>query len=244
MRVEVRLFGGLAEHAGTARTVVDVTGRRVADLRRAVAEAHPALAPMVDRVAVAVDLEVADDATVLHGDEELALLPPVAGGAEPLPSVRVVRGDVRVLTGLAEGPLPVEAAVTAIAGPQVGGTVSFLGTVRDHAPDLDEPVIGLDYEAYPAMASATLATIADELVLAHPDVRGFALLHRVGHLDVGDHTVLVAAAAAHRGAAFDACRDALEQVKARVPVWKRERTAVGAHRWVGLAEDAAAEGRP
>jgi molybdopterin synthase catalytic subunit len=143
-----------------------------------------------------------------------------------------------VLTGLRTPPLDLEAAIAEVTGPEVGGTVTFLGSVRDHAPDLDD-VVGLEYSAYPEMAERVLAVIADELLADHPDLRGLALLHAVGDLAVGDHTILIVCAAAHRAPAFDACRDALERVKDRVPIWKRERTADGADRWVGLPDPAA-----
>jgi MoaE-MoaD fusion protein len=232
VRVEVRLFGGLGDRVGSPRTTVEVDdGATVADLRRAVAAAHPSIAPLLERVNVAVDLEVAPADRPLAGAREFALLPPVAGGAG-----RVSPEGVRIVTGLASPPLAVDATIAEVTGPEVGGTAVFLGTVRDHAPDLDD-VVGLDYSAYPEMAERVLGTIADELVADHPHVRGIALLHSVGELVVGDHTILIVCTAAHRGAAFDACRDALERVKDRVPVWKRERTAEGGTRWVGLPDD-------
>jgi MoaE-MoaD fusion protein len=228
-RIEVRLFGGLADRAGASRTTVEVADdATVADLRRAVAAAHPQIAPLLDRVNVAVDLEVARADQPLAGAREFALLPPVAGGAD-----RTTAEGVRLVTGLTAPPLPVDATVAAITTPDVGGTAIFLGTVRDHAPDLGG-VTGLDYSAYPEMAERVLETIADELTADHPDVRGIALLHSVGELAVGEHTVLIVCTAAHRAAAFDACRDALERVKDRTPVWKRERTADGTARWVGM----------
>jgi MoaE-MoaD fusion protein len=228
VRIEVRLFGGLADRVGRSRTTVEVEdGATVADLRSAVAAAHPDIAPLLERVHVAVDLEVAPADRPLAGAREFALLPPVAGGAG-----RVSPRGVRIVTGLATPPLAVDATIAAVSGPETGGTAVFLGTVRDHAPDLDD-VVGLDYSAYPEMAERVLGTIADEVTDAHPEVRGIALLHGVGELAVGDHTILIVCAAAHRHAAFAACRDALERVKDRVPVWKRERTADGGTRWVG-----------
>lgn len=227
MELEVRLFGGLWERTGGTRrvTVTLPAGATVRDLRDQLAADHPALADLLPRVNVAVDLEVAPDTLVLDGATEVAVLPPVAGGA----------GDAapRVVTGLVAPPFDVDAVLAEITAPTVGAAVSFLGTVRDHAPDL-EGVVRLDYSAYPDMAEKVLVEIADELVAEHPDLVGLALLHATGELDVGDHTILVAACAAHRAAAFDACRDGLERVKERVPIWKREVTADGAHRWVGL----------
>jgi MoaE-MoaD fusion protein len=248
MRLEVRLFGGLSERAGGSRLHVELPEEAdVAQLRAAIAEQHPGLAPLLPKINVAIDLTVASDDQPVTAASEVALLPPVAGGATPgdLPGaesssgepVRVLADGRRVLCGLREPPLPLDAAVAAIAGPQVGGVVTFVGRVRDHAPDLDEPVVRLDYQAYPEMADRVLDEIADELLAGSPDVLGVVLLHAVGELAVGDPTILVACAAAHRGPAFDACRTALEEVKDRVPVFKREVTASGAHRWVGLEPD-------
>jgi molybdopterin synthase catalytic subunit len=87
------------------------------------------------------------------------------------------------------------------------------------------------------MAERELGRIADEIRAAHPEVRGLALIHALGELAVGSHTILVAASSPHRAEAFAACREALEHIKARVPVFKREVTADGAHRWVGLHAD-------
>jgi MoaE-MoaD fusion protein len=237
LRIEVRLFGGLTERAGGNRVHVDVAApATVGSVRDALAVQYERLAPMLPRVKVAVDLEVADDEVEVTEDSEVALLPPVAGGAgddgtvDPRPGRRA-----RVVTGLSAPPLDLTGTLAAIAGPDVGGTAIFLGTVRDHAPDLDG-VVGLDYSTYPEMAEKVLADIAAEIERDHPDVTGIALLHTVGELDVMDHTILIVCAAAHRGPAFAACRDALERVKDRAPVWKRERTADGDHRWVGLPD--------
>jgi MoaE-MoaD fusion protein len=230
VELEVRLFGGLWERAGGQRrlrvTVPD--DATVADLRAQLAADHPRLAELLPRVNVAVDLEVARPDRPLAGAREVAVLPPVAGGADD-----AAADAPRVVTGLAVPPFAVDAVLARITSPAVGGAVSFLGTVRDHADDL-HGVVRLDYSAYPEMAEKVLADIATELLGDHTDVRGLALLHATGELAVGDHTILVAACAPHRAAAFDACRDALERVKDRVPIWKREVTADGAHRWVGL----------
>jgi MoaE-MoaD fusion protein len=254
VQVEVRMFGGLTERVGASTITVELSDdATVADLRAAVAAAHPNVAPLLPGVNVAVDLEVARPATPLAGAREIAMLPPVAGGAAdgppPAASVssqgsgvaRPAAPDERVVTGLRTPPFDVDAVVAQVTGPAVGGTAIFLGTVRDHAPDLDD-VVGLEYSAYPEMAEKVLAQLALDLRRDHPSVSGIALLHAVGDLDVGDHTVLIVCASAHRSEAFDACRDALERVKDDVPIWKRELTAGGDHRWVGLnAPDAAGD---
>lgn len=243
MRCEVRLFGGLADRAGAPRVEVELGGpATVGHLREAVARQHPGLAPLLPRVKVAVDLEVAGEDQPLTPSSELALLPPVAGGAPAGPAARTaetaeVRGDGRrVLTGLRTEPFEPAAATAAITGPEVGGLVTFLGTVRDHAAGLSERVVRLDYSAYPRMAERVLARLADEILDERAEVRGIVLLHALGELEVGRPTVLVACAAAHRGPAFTACADALERLKAEVPVFKCEVTAGGAHRWVGLED--------
>jgi molybdopterin synthase catalytic subunit/molybdopterin converting factor small subunit len=233
MRIEVRTFGGLAERAGLTTLIVELPdGADVGALRRTVAAAHPELAPLMPRVAVSVDLELASDTTVLHEGMEIALLPPVAGGAgDPGDTVDATP----TITGLVHGPIDVAGTLDHIGAPDVGAVVSFLGTVRDHAPDLDG-VVRLEYSAYEPMAERELARIAEEIRAGHPAVRGLALIHALGELDVGAHTILVAVSTAHRDTAFAACRDALEAIKERVPVFKREITADGAHRWVGLPD--------
>lgn len=234
MRLEVRTFGGLAERAGLATLVVELPeGADVALLRRTVAAQHPELAPLMPRVAVSVDLELADDATVLTADQELALLPPVAGGSTDRDDTDTTRATI---TGLVHGPLDVDGTIAQLGDPQAGAIALFLGTVRDHAEDLDG-VVRLEYSAYEEMAARELSVIADELRATHPEVRGVALLHALGRLEVGAHTILIAVSSPHRADAFAACRDALEAVKERVPVFKREVTADGAHRWVGLPDD-------
>lgn len=236
MRIEVRTFGGLAERVGLTSLPVELpVGASVAELRQQLADAHPTLAPLLHRVAVVVDLEVVPDTTVLDGDAEIALLPPVAGGAGDAGGA--ASGERAItLTGLVRGGFDVDVVLARIATPDSGAAVTFLGTVRDHAEDL-EGVVRLDYSAYEEMAERELARIADEVRDAHPEVRGLALLHALGELSVGDHTILIAVTSPHRSEAFAACRLALEQVKTRVPVFKREVTADGTHRWVGLGPE-------
>jgi molybdopterin synthase catalytic subunit len=140
--------------------------------------------------------------------------------------------SVKRITGLREPPLPVEEVLAEIVGPSAGGTVVFLGTVRDHSEELAD-VERLEYTAYGEMAEKVLAEIADEVAERWPQLTGLALLHAVGDLPVGAHTVLVACAAPHRGEAYEASRHALEELKRRTPIWKRE-VAPGAARWVGF----------
>jgi MoaE-MoaD fusion protein len=229
--MHIRVYGGLTELVGGRELQVDVpedAPLTVSRLRAAIASAHPHLAPLLAHVTVAVDLEVARAEEVVPPDAEVALLPPVAGGAD-----RAEPGGPRVLTGLVTAPIDVAGAIAAIAHPAAGATTLFLGTVRDHAPDL-AGVIQLQYSAYEPMAEKELADIARETLAQTPSLTGIALLHTLGDLQVGEHTILVACSSPHRDAAYEASRSALEQVKARVPVFKREVTTDGTARWVGL----------
>lgn len=232
MNVNVRLFGGLTERVGTSVITVELSeGATVAHLLDAVALQYPTLSGVVSHVKVAVDLEIAADATVITGIQELALLPPVAGGADERGTT-----DVVILTGLVEPPIDIAAAIQRISHSAAGATTVFLGTVRDHAPGVDH-VVRLDYSAYPEMAERALLSLAGELIERHPQLQGIALLHAIGELAVGDHTILIACSSSHRQAAFESCRDALELVKTQVPIWKREHSSDGTTRWTGLSEE-------
>ena len=111
-----------------------------------------------------------------------------------------------------------------------GGIVTFLGVVRDNAPD-GRGVTGLSYEAHEAMAVAEFETIVRDAVAQHGDVR-VAILHRVGELKVGEVAVAVSVASAHRAAAFDACEFAIDALKRRAPIWKKEHYVDGTAEWV------------
>lgn len=129
---------------------------------------------------------------------------------------------------LSEDPLDLDQLLAAVAGPGRGGTCAFLGSVRDR--DGGEAVVGLEYTAYVPMAEAVLAAIVVEAEERWP-VR-VAVRHRVGELAVGEAAVAIAAAGAHRDEAFAACRYLIEEVKRRVPIWKRERHPDGTGAWV------------
>jgi molybdopterin synthase catalytic subunit len=122
-----------------------------------------------------------------------------------------------------------EAEVAArVEGPDAGGVVSFIGRVRNHARG--QTIEHLEYEAYPAMAEKEMEKIVDEAVEKWPGTR-VAIAHRIGRLEIGDAAVIVIAASAHRGEAFDACEFAIDTLKVTVPIWKREVATDGAY-WV------------
>jgi molybdopterin synthase catalytic subunit len=141
---------------------------------------------------------------------------------------------------LTSSPLDLVAAEAHLQEPSVGGIVTFAGTVRNH--NHGREVLYLDYEAYEGMALPMLTTIADEMKRRWPLVR-VAILHRIGHLDIGDAAVFIGAASAHREAAFDACRYGIETLKRDVPIWKRE-VFVGGQVWVDTCCTSGAHDRP
>lgn len=126
-------------------------------------------------------------------------------------------------------PLSVDDAMAFVADPAAGGTCVFVGTVRDHS-DAGE-VAGLTYESWEELAVERLGSLAAELHQGWPILR-VALLHRTGHLEVGEASVVVAVSAAHRAEAFDACRHGIEQLKHDVPIWKKESLVSGEAHWV------------
>ena len=134
------------------------------------------------------------------------------------------------LVAVRDEPLSVDEALTAVRHPSCGGVALFVGVVRDH--DHGDVVTGLDYAAHPT-AEATMRTVCDEVLASSEAVR-VAAVHRTGTLAVGDLAVVVAAAAPHRGQAFDACRAIIDTLKARTPIWKHQQLGDGSAEWVGM----------
>lgn len=137
--------------------------------------------------------------------------------------------DVLRLLEVRERPLSVDEVLQAVSDPGAGGVVVFIGTVRDD--DGGRPVTGLDYSAHP-QALAGLRAVAEKVAVDHP-VQALAAVHRAGTLAVGDLAVVVAVACPHRGEAFAACRQLIDELKAEVPIWKHQRFADGGEEWVG-----------
>lgn len=220
MKITLKLFGSLRETGGESSLQVELEpGSTVADLRQWLAKRNPRVDELGERLAASVNLELARPETVLTEGDEVAFLPPVAGGSGGPEARRCTISD---------HPLD-EAEVRArVAGPDAGGLVSFIGAVRDHARG--HSIEHLEYEAYAEMAEREMEKIADEAAATWPGTR-VAIAHRVGRLEIGDAAVVVAAASAHRAEAFEACRFAIDTLKQRVPIWKREVATDGAY-WV------------
>jgi molybdopterin synthase catalytic subunit len=212
MTVRVRLFAILREGAG--RDAVDVElpeGATVADALAALARL-PGLSEPLERMAVrmAVNREYADAGTRLAAEDELALIPPISGGAAVHAAVR-------------EQPLDVNELQRRVGDPGAGAIVCFQGVTRE--------VARLDYEAYREMAEAQIGAILAECVERH-GLLGAAAEHRVGAVPLGEPAVVVAVSAGHREEAFAGAREAIDRIKAEAPIWKREVEADGERRWV------------
>ena len=138
--------------------------------------------------------------------------------------------DAVALVALRDVPLSVDEVLDTVRHPTCGGIALFVGVVRDH--DHGESVTALDYEAHPSAVDTMRRTCED--VLGRSDAVRVAAVHRVGALRVGDLAVVVAAAAPHRGQAFDACRDIIDTLKAQTPIWKHQSLGDGSTEWVGL----------
>jgi MoaE-MoaD fusion protein len=220
VQVQVLFFAMLRERVGRDREAIELPdGADVAAARAAIAARHAAIAPLLPRVQTAVNRVMVGDGQPLSAGDELALIPPVAGGAGP-----------RRIAVLSE-PLDATEVLAVVEGPERGGIVTFAGVVRrqgHHLPD----VVRLEYEAYVEMAEQVLSEIAEEIEREWAGTR-IAIHHRVGSLAVGETAVVIAAAAPHRAEAFDACRAAIDRLKQRAPIWKKEIGESG-EAWLGF----------
>ncbi|HEX9268634.1 MAG TPA: MoaD family protein [Candidatus Limnocylindria bacterium] len=215
MNVRVRLFASYREAAGVGHLLLELPdGAKVRDAITAVTERHPLVAEGRQLVIARNHDYVGLDAPLADGDE-IALIPPVSGGAVSS------QGRVAVMAAA----LSLDAVVDAVRGADAGGIVVFIGTVREESRG--RRVRHLEYEAYAEMAEAKMREIATRLEREHAPLR-VAMHHRVGDLAIGDTAVIVAAAAPHRDAAFAAARAAIDELKTIVPIWKKEYTDDGA----------------
>jgi len=209
VRVTTRLFAALREQAGTRSRELELPdGARVADVWPALA-----LGDEPTGLVYAVNRAYAERSTPLADGDEVAVIPPVSGGAFVL----------------SEEPLSLETVAAEVASDDAGAIATFAGTTRAHSRG--RQVIRLEYEAYEGMAEAEMERIAGLLRERH-DVLDVAIHHRVGPVEIGETSVVIAVAAAHRAAAFDACREAIDTLKQTVPLWKKE-LYVGGEEWIG-----------
>lgn len=224
MMVTIKLFGMtkvLAGNQGSLSLNV-ANGRSVKDLVGAIEVSHPAIGELIHKkkVLVSVNQDIAHEDTSLSDGDEIALLPPFAGGAESEPTddsqfVRVQRDDFSV-----------DAEINRVRGrsKRIGGISIFLGTARDRSRGRD--VDGITFEHYEGMAQKKLREIR-ERALKEFDILELLIIHRYGEISIGENIVLIIAGAEHRAEAFTACRWAIDELKQITPIWKLEHTPEG-----------------
>lgn len=235
MRIRVRLFAIQRELAGAREVALDLPpGATIEDAWAAVVERFSAIAPGRAYVRFARNAAYAPADTGLADGDEVSIIPPVSGGA----TLRILE-----LREESFSPAILEELTTRLAIPADGAVVGFLGRTRS-SPGTPAPgqealaashagrsVEALDYEAHPVMALATIEAIADE-IRDRFGVDRLAIVHRVGEVPLGEASIAIVACAPHRAAAFEAARYAIDETKARAPIWKAERFADG-HVWIG-----------
>jgi molybdopterin synthase catalytic subunit/molybdopterin converting factor small subunit len=207
VRVSIRLFAGLREQAGRGKLELDDV-ERVADVW-----AKLGLGDEPAGLLYAVNRAYVDRTHELRDGDEVAIIPPVSGGAFRITAE----------------PLDLSAVVREVETEEAGAVATFLGTVRRHSRG--RTVLYLDYEAFEEMAEEMLATLAADLTARH-ELCAVAIHHRIGRVEIGEPSVAIAVSAAHRQAALTACKEAIDTLKDTIPLWKKE-VYQGGEEWIG-----------
>lgn len=218
MRVRVLFFGQLKEITGVSEEDAELSdGARVEDLFERYGRRFPRLAEFRPSIAASVNQEYAGWRAPLASGDEVAFLPPVSGGQQT-----AVADDIFLLV---REPIVPREIVEGLKAPDDGAVVMFDGFVRNHFKG--RRTLYLEYEAYEPMAYSKMREIGAE-IRANFKIHRLAMVHRLGRLEIGETSVLIAVSSPHRGAAFDACRYAIDTLKRAVPIWKKEYFAGGA----------------
>ncbi len=212
MEVRVLFFGMLKDLAGRPNETVTLSdSASLGDVLLHFEKRIPKLRELLPSIAISVNREYAGPEFPLHPGDEIALLPPVSGGAG---RASIVRNKIDA-----------ESVVKSIKRPEDGAVVVFDGIVRNHTRG--RRTLYLDYEAYDEMAVEQMESLAQR-ALADFQIRDVAIVHRLGRLEIGETSVLIVVASPHRAAAFDACRWIIDNLKRTVPIWKKEHFEDGA----------------
>ena len=215
MQIQVLFFGILKDIAGRASDSLELPdGAVLADLLHHYEERMPGLKPVLPSLAMSVNQEYSRPEVRLKAGDEVALLPPVSGGASKSAHCAITIEKIDT-----------QAVLERIKRPEDGAAVVFEGVVRNHTRG--RRTLYLEYEAYEEMALKQMETLAGQS-LSQFQVRDVALVHSLGRLEIGETSVLIVVASAHRAAAFDACRWLIDTLKRTVPIWKKEHFADGA----------------
>jgi molybdopterin synthase catalytic subunit/molybdopterin converting factor small subunit len=212
----------LKELAGRDTEVAEIAdGSSVSQFFAQIQQHIPKLQEFRNAIALAVNYEYSDGTTILHEDDEVALIPPVSGGAAPRDSstadapLPLISEHTRLVSGL----IKTEAILASIKRPEDGAVTVFDGIVRNNSKG--RKTLHLEYTAYERMALSQMEQLTRQ-ALDRFAIRDVRMVHRLGRLQIGETSVYIAVAAAHRAAAFDACRWLIDSLKSTVPIWKRE----------------------
>lgn len=220
MRIQVLYFAFFRERIGMQTEELELAdASTVKDALDALGKRHGCIAAMRGRFRAARNQEMVDSAALLCDGDELALIPPVAGGMDSARHCKVLSES-----------LSLDRVVSAVSSEGMGGIVTFTGQVRDFNDG--HAVERLEYEAYEDMAIKVMTQLCEQIETEIAGAR-LAVEHRVGVLAIGDIAVVIAAAAPHRAEAFEACRALIDRLKEAVPIWKKEVAPDGAE-WIGM----------
>jgi molybdopterin synthase catalytic subunit/molybdopterin converting factor small subunit len=213
MRIRVLFFGVLKDLLGRSNETVDFPeGACVEDVLLHYARLAPRFEAMLPALACSVNREYSQTDRVLAPGDEVGFLPPVSGGA---PEAAPARGEVRIV----REPIQTQAVLAGLKRPEDGAAVVFEGVARNNTRG--RRTLYLDYEAYEPMALQQLNGLAEQ-ARDRFGVAGVSIVHRLGRLEIGETSVLIVVASAHRSAAFEACRWIIDTLKKTVPIWKKE----------------------
>jgi MoaE-MoaD fusion protein len=218
-QVSVLFFATIRELTGTRQTTLELpNGACVADAKLKLIEKYPSLKLALDTTVVAVNREFAPDEVVLPDGAEIAIFPPVSGGSTTQPE------EHPTIFAITDAEIDLNQLLEQITLPGTGAACLFTGMVRGVTKrDNPHETSYLEYEAYHPMAEAKMRQVADEIRQRWPDVQGVAIVQRIGRLNPGTPTVLIACTAAHRDTGvFEAARYGIDRLKEIVPVWKKE----------------------
>ncbi len=216
MRVTVRLFAAYREAAGTSELELTLEdGATLQEVWHLLVERFPGLATFRHRIVGAVNAEYVSPETPLQDGDEVAFIPPVAGGEDYFAVVT--------------DPIDESAIRARVSHPGAGAVLTFVGTTRNQTRG--RRVEYLEYEAYEPLALRQMERIAAEVRERWPEVKGVAIVHRVGRLEIGEASIAIAVSSPHRATAFAACRYAIDRAKESLPIWKKE-VWEGGQEWV------------
>jgi MoaE-MoaD fusion protein len=222
MQVRVLFFGILKEMVGKSADLIDLPdGASVRDLLARYEVQNPRLKESLPALALAVNQQYAGPDTKLSADDEVAVLPPVSGGA-PEAAGGTPAGQPtgrRRYAWIVRDAIDAQTTIARLKRGEDGAALVFEGVVRNQTRG--RKTLYLDYEAYEEMALEQLESMADQ-ALQRFQIRDVAIVHRLGRLEIGETSVLIAVVSAHRAAAFEACRWLIDTLKQKVPIWKKE----------------------